>query len=65
MFIFHQKSNVDFRGELLFIDKSEFDNRSCWIPLVVRFVLKKLQDLDFIWAFNLKISSEVFISGMF
>ena len=26
LFIFHQKSNVDFRGQLLFIDKSEFDN---------------------------------------
>ena len=25
----------------------------------------KLQDLDFIWAFNLKISSEVFISRIF
>ena len=24
--MFHQKSNVDFRGQLLFIDKSEFDN---------------------------------------
>ena len=26
LFIFHQKSNVDFRGQLLSIDKSEFDN---------------------------------------
>ena len=26
LFIFYQKSNVDFRGQLLFIDKSEFDN---------------------------------------
>ena len=26
LFIFHQKSNVDFMGQLLFIDKSEFDN---------------------------------------
>ena len=34
--------------------------------MVVRFLLTyKLQDLDFIWAFNLKISSEVFISGIF
>ena len=24
--MFHQKSNVDFRGQLLFIGKSEFDN---------------------------------------
>ena len=26
LFIFHEKSNVDFRGQLLLIDKSEFDN---------------------------------------
>ena len=26
LFIFHQKSNVDFQGQLRFIDKSEFDN---------------------------------------
>ena len=26
LFIFHQKSNVDFRGQLLLIYKSEFDN---------------------------------------
>ena len=57
LFIFHQKSNVDFRGQLLFIDKSEFDNFGLFTY--------KLKDLDFIWAFNLKISSEVFISGIF
>ena len=34
--------------------------------MVLSFLLTyKLQDLDFIWAFNLKISSEVFISGIF
>ena len=34
--------------------------------MVLSFLLKyKLQDLDFIWSFNLKISSEVLISGIF
>ena len=44
--IFHQKSNVDFRGQLLFIDKSEFDNIS-----LVGF----LWFLAFYWHINCKI----------
>ena len=46
LFIFHQKSNVDFRGQLLFIDKSEFDNFG-----LVGF----LWFLAFYWHINCKI----------
>ena len=45
LFIFHQKSNVDFRGQLLFIKKSEFDNLG-----LVRF----LWFLAFHWHRNCK-----------
>ena len=67
LFIFHQKSNVDFRGQLLFIDKSEFDNFGLVeFTLVLSFLFTyKFQDLDFFWALNLKISYEVFILGIF
>ena len=46
LFIFHQKSNVDFRGQLLFIGKSEFDNFG-----LVGF----LWFLTFYWHINCKI----------
>ena len=46
MFIFHQKSNVDFRGKLRLIYKSEFDYFG-----LIRF----LWFLDFHWKINFKI----------
>ena len=36
------------------------DSSGSYFPLTY-----KLEDLDFMWAFNLKISSEVFISEIF
>ena len=46
LFIFHQKSNVEFRGQLLLIKNSEFDNFG-----LVRF----LRFLAFHWHINCKI----------
>ena len=58
LLIFHQKSNVDFQGQLLLIYKSEFDNFGLFgylesqcltFDTVFSFLLTyKLQDLDFI-----------------
>ena len=67
LFIFNQNLCVDLRDQLLLKYKLEFENFCLFQnPMVVSFLLiDQLQDLDIIWLVNLKIYTEVFISGFF
>ena len=59
LFIFNPNLGVDLQDQLLFKYKLEFDDFGLF-PFIC-----ELKDLDIIWLVNLKIYTEVFISGFF
>ena len=65
-FIFNPNLGVDLWDQLLLKYKLKFDNfglfRILWL---LAFHSYELQDFDIIWLANLKIYTEVFISGFF
>ena len=66
MFIFNMKLVVDLRGQLLLKYKVKFDNFGLFgILCLLSFYSYEFQYLNIIWLVNLKIYTEVFISGFF
>ena len=66
LFIFNLNLGVNFRGQLLLIDKVKFDNFSLFGILYCKLSIhSKFHDLDIIWLVNLMILTEILILGFF